>query len=171
MELASLSLPSLSHNTLNAEYVDTLRHLSYKTRFANEATVKRDWYIVDAEGQTLGRICSRIATVLRGKHKPDYTPHFDAGDHVIVVNADKIRLTGNKLNDKVYLSYSLYPGGQKSVTPAELLNKKPELIIEKAVRGMLPKNTLGRAMFKKLFVYTGPDHKHSAQQPKPLPLI
>jgi large subunit ribosomal protein L13 len=151
--------------------VDTLRHLSYKTRFANAATVKREWYIVDAQGQTLGRICSRIASVLRGKHKPDYTPHFDAGDHVIVINADKVRLTGKKMTDKVYLSYSLYPGGQKATTPEALLASKPEQVIEKAVKGMLPKNTLGRAMYRKLFVYAGPDHKHQAQQPKPLPLI
>ncbi len=148
--------------------MDTLRHLSYKTRSANAATVKREWYIVDADGQTLGRLCSRIATVLRGKHKADYTPHFDAGDHVIVVNAEKIRLTGKKMTDKVYLSYSLYPGGQKAATPAELLAKKPEMVIEKAVKGMLPKNTLGRAMYRKLFVYAGPEHKHAAQQPKPL---
>jgi large subunit ribosomal protein L13 len=143
---------------------------SYKTRFARNEDVKRDWYVVDATDQTLGRLCTRIASVLRGKHKPSYTPHVDTGDNVIVINAEKVRLTGNKVNDKEYLSYSGYPGGQKSVTPAELLEKFPERVIEKAVKGMLPKNRLGRAMYRKLFVYVGSEHKHGAQQPKTLEL-
>ncbi|MCL4156206.1 UNVERIFIED_CONTAM: hypothetical protein GTU68_020171, partial [Idotea baltica] len=135
---------------------------------ANKNTVQHDWYIVDAENLTLGRLCSKIATVLRGKHKPSYTPHVDCGDYVIVVNADKVRLTGNKRQDKVYLSYSLYPGGQKSRNAEDAFAKKPTFVIEHAVKGMLPKNILGRQMFKKLFVYAGPDHKHSAQKPQPL---
>lgn len=143
---------------------------SYKTRFANEATVQRAWHVVDAEGKTLGRLASRIAHVLRGKHKPDFTPHFDNGDYVIVVNADKVRLTGKKMTDKIYLRYSGYPGGQKETTPAEYLAKRPEVIIEKAVKGMLPKTKLGRAQYKKLFVYAGAEHQHAAQQPKPLDL-
>jgi large subunit ribosomal protein L13 len=143
---------------------------SYKTRFANEATVQRAWHVVDAEGKTLGRLASRIAHVLRGKHKPDFTPHFDNGDYVIVVNADKVRLTGKKMTDKIYLRYSGYPGGQKETTPAEYLAKRPEVVIEKAVKGMLPKTKLGRAQYKKLFVYAGAEHQHAAQQPKPLDL-
>jgi large subunit ribosomal protein L13 len=143
---------------------------SYKTRFANEATVERAWHVVDANGKTLGRMASRIAHVLRGKHKADFTPHFDNGDYVVVINAEKVRLTGNKLNDKVYLRYSGYPGGQKETTPAQYLAKKPEALIEKAVKGMLPKTKLGRAQYKKLFVYAGPEHEHAAQQPKTLEL-
>ncbi len=143
---------------------------SYKTRFANEATVQRAWHVVDAEGKTLGRLASRIAHVLRGKHKPDFTPHFDNGDYVIVVNADKVRLTGKKMTDKIYLRYSGYPGGQKETTPAQYLAKRPEVVIEKAVKGMLPKTKLGRAQYKKLFVYAGAEHQHAAQQPKPLDL-
>ncbi|MFT7587859.1 MAG: large subunit ribosomal protein L13 [Limisphaerales bacterium] len=141
---------------------------SYRTQFANEATVKREWFIVDAEGQTLGRMCSEIATVLRGKHKATYTPHFDAGDYVIVINAEKVRLTGKKMTDKKYMSHSGYPGGQKEITPVELLAKRPHQVVEKAVKGMLPHNTLGRDMYRKLFVYAGTDHKHQAQQPKTL---
>lgn len=141
---------------------------SYRTQFANAGNIQREWYIVDAEGQTLGRMCSQIATVLRGKHKATYTPHFDAGDYVVVINADKVRLTGSKMTDKKYLSHSGYPGGQKETTPAELLQKFPIRVVEKAVKGMLPKNTLGRDMYRKLFVYAGSDHKHQAQQPKTL---
>jgi len=142
--------------------------LSYKTQSANKDTVDRKWFVVDAEGQTLGRMCTKIATVLKGKHKPSYTPHVDTGDNVIVINADKIRLTGSKMEQKVYLSYSLYPGGQKSVTAKELMVKKPYSVVERAVKGMLPKNKLGRAMFKKLFVYAGAEHPHAAQKPENL---
>lgn len=141
--------------------------LSYKTKSAKAEEVDRKWYVVDAEGEVVGRLGSKIATVLRGKHKPSYTPHVDTGDYVIVLNADKIRFTGNKMADKVYLRYSGYPGGQKATVAAELLNKKPHAILETAVRGMLPKNSLGRAMFKKLFIYTGSEHPHQAQKPEP----
>ena len=142
--------------------------LSYKTQSANKDTVDRKWFVVDAEGQTLGRMCTKIATVLKGKHKPSYTPHVDTGDNVIVINADKIRLTGSKMEQKVYLSYSMYPGGQKSITAKELMVKKPYSVVERAVKGMLPKNKLGRAMFKKLFVYAGEEHPHAAQKPENL---
>jgi large subunit ribosomal protein L13 len=142
--------------------------LSYRTESARKEQVKRKWYIIDAQGLVVGRISSRIATILRGKHRPDFTPHVDTGDYIIIINADKVRFTGKKMLDKEYLSYSLYPGGQKSRTPADLLAKKPERILENAVRGMLPKTKLGRAMFKKLFIYTGAEHPHAAQQPEPL---
>ena len=142
--------------------------LSYRTESAKKEQVQRRWYIVDAEQMVVGRLSTRIATVLRGKHRADFTPHVDTGDYVIVINADKISFTGNKMLQKEYLSYSLYPGGQKSRTPNDLLAKKPERIMENAVRGMLPKTKLGRAMIKKLFVYAGPDHPHQAQQPEPL---
>lgn len=140
--------------------------LSYKTKSANKATVERKWYIVDAEGETVGRLCSRIATVLRGKHKPSYTPHFDAGDYVIVLNADKVRFTGAKWDQKEYITFSGYPGGQKRITAKEQVVKKPRFIVENAVKGMLPKNKLGRAMIKKLFVYEGTEHPHTAQKPE-----
>lgn len=142
--------------------------LSYKTQSANKDTVDRKWFVVDAEGQTLGRMCSKIAAVLKGKHKPSYTPHVDTGDNVIVINADKIRLTGNKMEQKVYLSYSMYPGGQKSITAKELMVKKPYAVVERSVKGMLPKNKLGRAMFKKLYVYAEAEHPHAAQKPENL---
>lgn len=141
--------------------------LSYKTVSAKKETVQRKWYVVDAEGETVGRLSTRIATVLRGKHRPDFTPHVDTGDYVIILNAEKIRFTGNKLADKTYLSYSLYPGGQKSITAGELLAKRPIKVMEKAVRGMLPKTKLGNAMIKKLFVYEGGEHPHAAQKPEP----
>jgi large subunit ribosomal protein L13 len=143
--------------------VDTL---SYKTKSQKKETVERKWLIVDAEGETVGRICSRIASVLRGKHKPSYTPHIDCGDYVIVINADKIRFTGQKESQKIYLHHTGYPGGQRSKTAKQLFAERPERIVENAVRGMLPKNRLGRAMFKKLFVYTGAEHPHEAQQPE-----
>lgn len=143
-----------------------MRHLSFKTQSANEKIVKQDWYVADATNQTLGRMCSKIATVLRGKHKAYYTPHFDCGDYVIVVNSSKIVLTGNKMEDKEYLTFSGYPGGQKSATAKILVNSRPNVVIERAVKGMLPKNRLGRAMAKKLFVYEGGEHPHKAQQPK-----
>lgn len=142
--------------------------LSYKTKSAKASEVDRKWYVVDAEGEVVGRISSQIATVLRGKNKPSYTPHVDTGDYVIVINAAKVRFTGNKMNDKEYLSYSGYPGGQKSITAGELIEKKPIAIIEKAIKGMLPKNTLGRDMFRKLFVYEGSEHPHAAQKPEAL---
>ena len=131
--------------------------------------ITRDWYIVDAEGLTLGRIATRIATVLRGKHKPTFTPHMDMGDHVIVINADKIVLTGDKAEQKLYHSHSGFPGGIRSVPFAAMLQKQPTDIVEKAIKGMLPKNKLGRQMGLKLKVYAGADHPHAAQQPKPFP--
>lgn len=142
--------------------------LSYKTQSANKETVVHGWWIVDAEGQTLGRMASKIASILRGKHKASFTPHVDCGDNVIVLNAEKVVLTGRKMKQKVYLSYSLYPGGQKSVTAKELLEKKPEKLVEFAVEGMLPNGKLGKAMFKKLFVYQGGEHPHEAQKPQEL---
>lgn len=142
--------------------------LSYKTISAKKETVQRNWYIVDAEGETAGRLFSKIAAVLRGKNKPNFTPHVDTGDYIIVINAEKIRFTGNKMKTKEYLTYSLYPGGQKSTTAAELNAKFPERIIERGVRGMLPKTKLGNAMIKKLFVYKGAAHPHGAQKPAAL---
>lgn len=141
--------------------------LSYRTQSAKKETVERKWYVVDAEGEVVGRLCSKIASVLRGKHKPSYTPHVDTGDCVIVINADKIRFTGAKWDEKEYITYSGYPGGQKRKTAREMLEKKPIAIIENAVKGMLPKNSLGRAMRKKLFVYEGTEHPHQAQKPEP----
>ncbi len=141
--------------------------LSYKTQSAKKEDVARNWYIVDGEGEVVGRLASKIAAVLRGKHKPDYTPHVDTGDYVIIINAEKVRFTGDKLNQKEYIRYSGYPGGQKRRTAKEQLDKKPIAIMEAAVKGMLPKTKLGRAMFKKLFVYEGGEHPHKAQQPQP----
>jgi len=130
--------------------------------------IERKWYVVDAEGQTLGRLCTEIARVLRGKHKPIYSPNVDAGDYVIVVNAEKIKVTGKKLSQKQYVRYSNYIGGRRETSLQEILQKKPEYAISHAVKGMLPKNNLGRAMFKKFHVYAGPEHKHEAQKPEPL---
>jgi large subunit ribosomal protein L13 len=141
--------------------------LSYRTRTVREEDVKRTWYVVDAEGMTLGRLSSRIAHVLRGKHRPTYTPNMDCGDYVIVINAEKVRLTGNKMQNKVYTTFSGYPGGQKHTVAADLLRRKPTAMIEAAVRGMLPHTKLGRAMFKKLFTYAGSEHQHAAQKPEP----
>lgn len=141
-----------------------------KTYVVKEGEIKREWYVVDAEGKTLGRLASKIAGVLMGKHKPYYTPHLDTGDYVIVVNADKIQVTGRKLDQKMYYRYSGYPGGLKSVTLRKQLSTRPERVIWAAVRNMLPKNKLGRAMLKKLKVYASPEHPHAAQQPKPLDL-
>jgi large subunit ribosomal protein L13 len=143
--------------------VDTL---SYKTISANKATVQKAWFVVDAENQVLGRVCSEIAKIIRGKHKPSYTPHVDCGDQVIVINADKIRLTGKKMTDKVYIRHTGYPGGQRFATPREVLAKNPRGVVESAVKGMLPKNRLGRSLFNNLFVYAGTEHPHAAQQPK-----
>ncbi|MER3499550.1 MAG: 50S ribosomal protein L13 [Chitinophagaceae bacterium] len=142
--------------------------LHFTTKHANAATVKRNWYVVDGTNQTVGRMCARIAAVLRGKNKAYYTPNVDCGDYVIVLNADKVVLTGNKLDQKIYDTFSGYPGGRKEETAKSLLKRRPEVVIERAVKGMLPKNRLGRKMYKKLFVYTGAEHPHGAQQPKEL---
>lgn len=139
-----------------------------KTFSAKPETVKRDWYVVDADGKTLGRLATEIARRLRGKHKAEYTPHVDTGDYIVVVNAEKVRVSGNKASDKMYHQHSGYIGGLKSISFEKLIARKPELVIERAVKGMLPKNPLGRAMFRKLKVYAGTDHKHAAQQPKTL---
>ena len=139
-----------------------------KTYMPNPQQVERKWYVVDAEGQTLGRMCSEIAKVLRGKNKPIFTPHEDCGDYVIVVNAEKIRVSGKKLDQKVYYHHSDYVGGMKETTLKEMLAKHPERVVEFGVKGMLPKGPLGRQMYKKLFVYAGPDHKHEAQKPEEL---
>lgn len=139
-----------------------------KTFMASPATIDRKWYVVDATGMTLGRLASEVASVLRGKKKPIFTPHIDTGDYVIVINAEKVAVTGRKLDQKVYYHHSEYVGGMKSATLREKLNKKPEEVIEHAVKGMLPKGPLGREMYKKLFVYAGPEHKHAAQKPETL---
>ena len=139
-----------------------------KTYMANPDKIERKWYVVDAEGATLGRLASEIAKVLRGKNKPEYTPHIDTGDYVIVVNADKVKVTGKKLDQKIYYHHSDYIGGMKETTLREMMNKHPERVIEYAVKGMLPKGPLGRQMYTKLFVYAGPDHKHAAQKPETL---
>jgi large subunit ribosomal protein L13 len=139
-----------------------------KTFVATPANRQRDWYVVDAEGQTLGRLATRIADTLRGKRKPEYTPHIDTGDFVIVVNAEKIRVTGDKLSSKVYWRHSGYPGGIKSRTLGEQLRRRPEEVIRKAVKGMLPRNRLARRQLSKLKVYAGPEHPHQAQQPTPM---
>lgn len=141
---------------------------SFKTFSAKPAEVQRDWYVIDAENQVVGRLASQVAAILRGKHKPQFTPHVDTGDYVIVVNADKVRFTGKKELEKEYISYSGYPGGQKVRTPNEMRDRKPTFIVEKAVKGMLPKGPLGRQMLKKLKVYAGAEHPHEAQQPKEL---
>lgn len=141
-----------------------------KTYSAKPSEVRREWLVIDATDKVLGRLASDIAHRLRGKHKPEYTPHVDTGDHIVVVNAEKVQVTGRKTTDKVYYRHTGYPGGIKEQTFAELRDTHPERIIETAVKGMLPRNPLGRAMFKKLHVYAGPEHKHQAQQPKPLEL-
>ncbi len=139
-----------------------------KTYSAKAETVQRDWYIVDAADKTLGRLAAGIATRLRGKHKPEYTPHVDTGDYIVVVNAEKVRVTGNKAKNKIYHSHTGYPGGLKSISFEKLIEKAPERTIQSAVKGMLPKGPLGRAMFKKLKVYAGDEHPHTAQQPQDL---
>lgn len=139
-----------------------------KTFSAKPETVKRDWYVIDASNKVLGRLAAEVAHRLRGKHKAEYTPHVDTGDYIVIVNADKIAVTGNKEKDKMYYHHTGYPGGIKSISLEKLRIKAPEMIIEKAVKGMLPKNPLGRAMFRKLKVYAGPEHDHAAQQPKAL---
>ena len=142
--------------------------LSYKTVSANKASVEKEWYIVDATDEVLGRLASVVAMVLRGKHKPSFTPHVDCGDNVIVINAEKVKLTGKKMSDKKYFSHTGYPGGQRIRTPEDLLGKKPESVVEKAIKGMLPKSRLGSAIFNNLYVYAGENHPHEAQQPKKL---
>ena len=144
--------------------------LSYKTISANSQTVTKEWLLIDAEGQVLGRLATKAARLLRGKLKTDFTPHVDCGDNVIIINAEKIVLTGKKMDDKEYLSHSGYPGGQKVTTPKQFLAKKPHAIVEKAIKGMLPKNRLGAALFRNLHVYAGPEHPHQAQQPKTINL-
>lgn len=143
-----------------------MESLSYKTVSANKATAQKEWLIVDAEGQNLGRLASKVAVLLRGKHKTNYTPHVDCGDNVIVINAEKINLTGNKLEDKTYIRHTGYPGGQRSLTAKVMQEKNPALLVEKAVKGMLPKNKLGAQLFRNLNVNVGSEHKHGAQQPK-----
>ncbi|MCA0982298.1 MULTISPECIES: 50S ribosomal protein L13 [Exiguobacterium] len=136
------------------------------TFMAKASEVERKWLLIDAEGKTLGRLTSEVASLLRGKHKPTFTPHVDCGDHVIIINAEKIKLTGNKLNDKIYYRHSGHPGGLKSQTAKELLAKRPERMLELAIKGMLPKGSLGRQQFNKLHVYAGTEHKHEAQKPE-----
>ena len=139
--------------------------LSYKTLSANKETANKVWFVVDAEGQTLGRMASKVAKVLRGKYKTNFTPHADCGDYVIIINAGKIVMTGNKMEDRRIFSHTGYPGGQRTRTAAEVMARKPFSLMEEAVRGMLPKNTLGRALFRNMHVYVGANHKHEAQQP------
>jgi large subunit ribosomal protein L13 len=144
--------------------------LSYKTVSANKATVNKEWLVVDADGQTLGRFASKVAMLIRGKYKPNYTPHVDCGDNVVVINADKIQLSGKKWTDKSYIRHTGYPGGQKSLTATEMFQKDPTRLVEKAVKGMLPKNKLGSALFRNLYVYAGTEHGQEAQKPKTLNL-
>ena len=143
---------------------------SYKTISLNAATVQKEWVVIDATNEVLGRLASQVAKILRGKNKPGYTPHVDCGDNVIVINADKVKLTGKKLTDKVYVRHTGYPGGQRFATPADLLTRKPTAVIEEAVKGMLPKTRLGAAIFKNLKVYAGAEHPHAAQNPKSIKL-
>jgi large subunit ribosomal protein L13 len=149
---------------------ESLGTFSMKTFSAKPETVKRDWYVIDADNKVLGRLATEIARRLRGKHKPEYTPHVDTGDYIVVINAKKVAVTGNKETDKMYHHHTGYPGGLKSISLDKQRSKAPERIIEAAVRGMLPKNSLGRAMLRKLKVYAGPEHNHAAQQPKQLDL-
>ncbi len=144
--------------------------LSYKTISANKKTVKKEWVLVNAEGEVLGRLASKVAKILRGKHKPSFTPHVDCGDNVIIINAEKIKLTGRKMTDKRYFRHTGYPGGQVIDTPEKLLARKPGAVVENAIKGMLPKNRLGSELFRNLHVFAGPDHTHEAQQPKEINL-
>jgi large subunit ribosomal protein L13 len=145
--------------------------LSYKTTSVRAEDVQRKWYVIDAEDKTVGRLCTTIASILRGKNKPSYTPHTDTGDYVIVINAEKVKFTGNKWSQKTYRDYSLHPGGLKVVNAEMMLQKFPERIVERAIKGMMPKNPLGRAQQKKLFVYVGAAHPHAAQKPEVLPTV
>ncbi len=140
--------------------------LSYKTISANEATVDKQWVLIDATDEVLGRLASQVAKILRGKNKPSYTPHVDCGDNVIIINADKVKLTGKKMTDKVYIRHTGYPGGQRFATPADFLARRPTFVLEKAIKGMLPKTRLGDAMLRNLRVYAGSEHPHAAQEPK-----
>jgi large subunit ribosomal protein L13 len=140
--------------------------LSYKTVSINKATAPKEWVVVDATDQIVGRLASQVAKILRGKHKPSFTPNSDCGDNVIIINAEKVRFTGNKLTEKQYVRHTGYPGGQRFANPAEMLKRKPLFVVEKAVKGMLPKNRLGSALFRNLHVYAGSEHPHEAQQPK-----
>ena len=144
--------------------------LSYKTVSANKVTVNKEWVLVDADGQTLGRLASKVAMLIRGKYKPNYTPHVDCGDNVVIINAEKINLTGKKWTDKSYIRHTGYPGGQRSLTATEVFDKNPSKLIEKAVKGMLPKNKLGSALYRNLYVYADGEHQHQAQNPKALNL-
>ncbi len=144
--------------------------LSYRTVMANKATVTKEWVVIDATDQVLGRLSSQVAKMLRGKHKPNYTPHVDCGDNVIIINAEKVRLTGRKLTDKEYVRHTGFPGGQRFATPKEMLQRKPIWVIEHAVKGMLPKNRLANAVFRNLYVYAGNEHPHEAQKPKQIEL-
>jgi large subunit ribosomal protein L13 len=146
--------------------INQVNTLSYKTVSANKASVTKEWVVLDATDQVLGRLAVKAATLLRGKHKPNFTPHVDCGDNVIIINADKVRLTGNKLDEKTYVRHSGYPGGQRSETAKELLKRKPLALVEQAIKGMLPKTRLGSELFRNLYVYQGPEHPHQAQQPK-----
>lgn len=143
---------------------------SYKTKSANKATINKEWLLIDGNDEILGRLASKVAFLLRGKHKTDFTPHVDGGDYVIVVNADKIKLTGNKWSEKEYVSHSGYPGGQKKINPQDLMKKNPIAIVEKAVKGMLPRNRLGREIYRNLHVYAGNEHPHEAQKPNKINL-
>lgn len=145
--------------------------LSYKTISANKETANKKWLLVDAEGHTVGRLASEVAKLVRGKHKPNFTPHADCGDNVIVINAAKVSFSGTKLENKEYVRYTGYPGGQRSLTAQELLKRSPERVIEKAIKGMLPKNTLGRQLFRNVVVYAGTDHKQEAQKPEAINLL
>lgn len=144
--------------------------LSFKTVSVNKATAKKEWVVVDATDMVLGRMASKVAKLLRGKYKPSFTPHVDCGDNVIIINADKVKLTGKKWTDRVYLSYTGYPGGQRDITPARLMQKSPEKLIKKVVKGMLPKNILAASLLNNLYVYAGSEHSHEAQQPKTIDL-
>ncbi len=144
--------------------------LSYKTVSANKNTVSKEWLLVDADGQALGRLASEVAKLLRGKHKPNFTPHVDCGDNVVIINAEKVTLSGKKWDDKTYIRHTGYPGGQRSLTAKELYAKNPTRLVEKAVKGMLPKNKLGAALFRNLKVYTGTEHKQEAQKPRAINL-
>lgn len=147
-----------------------MESLSYKTISVNDATANKEWVLIDAEDAVLGRLASQVAKILRGKNKPSFTPHVDCGDNVIIINCEKVKLTGNKMTDKLYVSHSGYPGGQKHRTPEEYMAKKPEFIIEKAVKGMLPRTRLGRKQLANLKVYAGAEHPHAAQSPKTIKL-
>lgn len=167
ISLFILILPSHCKNNTNLNTVDTL---SYKTVSANAKTVTKEWVVLDAKDQVLGRFSSQAAMMLRGKHKANYTPHADCGDNVIIINADKIRLTGRKWSEREYVSHTGFPGGQRFVTPEKLIIQKPTAVVERAIYGMLPKNRLGNAIKGNLFVYAGSEHPHAAQQPKAITL-